>query len=43
MEVSFRLRSPLLVLGVDLKNKRMSEKNEVLPENLRADVQFEVS
>ena len=31
-------RSPLLVLGVDLENRRTSGENEVLPENLEVDV-----
>jgi hypothetical protein len=48
MKVLFRLRSSLLVLGVDLENRRTSGENEVLPENLGADVRstdiwFEVS
>jgi hypothetical protein len=32
------LRSHLLVLGVDLENRRTSGENEVLPENLGANV-----
>jgi hypothetical protein len=38
MEVSFQLRSPLLVLGIGLENKRTSEENEVFFKNLEADV-----
>jgi hypothetical protein len=39
MEVPFQLRSPFLVLRVDLENRRTSKENEVLPENLEVDVQ----
>ena len=28
----------MLVLGVDLENRRMSKENEVLPKNLGADI-----
>jgi hypothetical protein len=38
MEVSFRLRKPLILLGVGLENRRTSGENEVLPENLEANV-----
>ena len=33
------LKSPLIGLRIDLENKRTSGQNEVLPENLEADIQ----
>ena len=32
------LKSPLLVLGVGLENRRTSKENEVLPESIEADI-----
>ena len=38
MEVSLRLRGPLVGLRVGLEFRRMSGENEVLPESIEVDV-----